>query len=165
MKTIFALFQNYADADEAVDALLEEGFDEEQMNVVIREDTAKENLDLNLHQADVMKTDEVGEQTIHGLQQLLGGEQPVHVPDIGLVLAAGDLATLLSTGASASWAPDQALTAALEEFGVPANAAEAYREGINAGGVLTWVRVDDERAAAAAGALRGQNGQHVGEYS
>lgn len=165
MKTIFALFQSYADAEEAVNGLLEENFDEEQMNVIVREDTAKENLNIDLHAADVRKTDEVGEQTIHGLQQLLGGEQPVHVPDIGPVLAAGELATILSKGASASWAPDQALTAVLEGFGVPGDAAEAYREGINQGGVLIWVRVEDDEAAAAAGALREQNGQHVGAHS
>lgn len=165
MKTIFALFQSYANAEEAVNELLEEGFGEEQMNVIVREDTAKENLDLNLHQADVMKTDEVGEQTIHGMQHLLGGEQPVQMPDVGPVLAAGELATILSKGASASGAPDQALAGALEEFGVPDDVAQAYRSGISDGGVLVWIRTEDDQAAAAAGALRGQNGQHVGQYS
>lgn len=165
MKSIFALYDNYADADQAVNALLEEGFDEDQMNVLVREQIAKKNLDVGLHRVDVQKSDEVGRQTVRGLPALLGGEQPVPVPDIGGVLAAGDLATNTAQAASASWAPDTGLQKALMELSVPEDVAAAYRDGINEGGLLLWVRTADDQAPAAANALEMNNGKRVSDYS
>ncbi|HSM54962.1 MAG TPA: hypothetical protein VK879_02305 [Candidatus Sulfomarinibacteraceae bacterium] len=165
MKTIFGLFDTFGGAKEGIEALLEEALDEEQMNVIVREDVAKENLDVNLQAVDVKKTAEVGEQTVRGLAHLLGGQQAVHVPDIGDVLAAGDLATILAKRASSLMAPDQALAAALQEFSVPEDVAGAYQTGVNEGGLLFWIRVEDGQAAAAANALRTAGATQVSDYS
>ena len=70
MKSIFAQFDDYQDAEQAVDALVEEGFDEASMNVIVREQLAKRRLDVNLHKVDVMKSDEVGSDTARGLTRL-----------------------------------------------------------------------------------------------
>ena len=91
-------------------------------------------------------------------------EQPVHVRGSGDLLAAGELATLLATRASATNNGDDPLQEALEEFGVPRNTATDYRAGIVDGGVLVWVRTQDARTGAAASALRAQNGKGVGAY-
>lgn len=165
MKTIFGLFETFDSAKEGIDALLEEALDEEQMNVVVREDVAKENLDVNLHAVDVRKSDEVGEQTVRGLAHLLGGQQPVHVPDIGDVLAAGELATILAKRASSLMAPDRALAAALQEFSVPDAVAGDYQSGVHEGGLLFWIRLEDGQAAAAANALRTAGATNVSDYS
>lgn len=165
MKTIFALFDSYAGAGEAVDSLLAEDFAEEEMNALALSPTVKENMDVNLHAVDVRKSEEIGGKTVHGLAALFGGEQPVHVRGSGDLLAAGELATLLATRASATNNGDDPLQEALEEFGVPRDTATDYRTGIVDGGVLVWVRTQDERASAAASALRAQHGQGVGAYS
>src|SRR5690606_30761255 len=117
------------------------------------------------HAVDVQKSEELGGKTVHGLAALFGGEQPVHVGGSGDLLAGGELATLLATRASATNNGGDALQEALEEFGVPRDTATDFREGIVDGGVLLWVRTQDERATAAASALRAQNGQGVGAYS
>lgn len=56
------------------------------------------------------------------------------------------------------------LPSALQEFGVPRDLASDFHAGIVDGGVLVWVRVDDEQASAAADVLRDANGQHAGAY-
>lgn len=164
MKTIFALFDGYGGAREAVDALLANGFDEEEMNALAMESTVKENMDVDLKEVNVQKTDKVGEKTVHGLAQLFGGEQPVHVGGSGDLLAGGELATLLLTQAASTGTDAGPLRSTLQEFGVPQDLAADFRTAVVDGGVLVWVRVEDERASAAAGALRDANGRHVGAY-
>ncbi len=158
------MFDNYAGAREAVDALLADDFDEEEMNALAMESTVKENIDVNLKEVNVQKTDEVGEQTVHGLAQLFGGEQPVHVGGSGELLAGGELATILVTQAASTGTDAGPLRSTLREFGVPQDVAEEFRAAIVDGGVLLWVRMEDERASAAANALREANGRQVGEY-
>lgn len=165
MKTIFSLFEDYTNAEEAVDALLEEGLDIESLNVIVREEVAKENLDVDLRLVNVQKTDAVGQQTVRGLTQLLGGEQPVHVPDTGDVLAGGELATFVTKEAASSYAPGVALREALRDLGVPKDAAGAYQEGVEGSGVLLWVRSSDERAPAASTILETGNGKLVADYT
>ena len=165
MKSIFAQFDNYEDAQKAVDALVEEGFDEASMNAIVREQMAKRRLDVNLHEVDVMKSDAVGADTARGLTRLLGGQQPVPLPGVGEVLAGGNLATNVAQAASASGATDVGLKEALAKMGVPEETAESYRAAVEGGGVLFWIRVEDERAAEAANLLRAENGRQVSDYA
>ncbi len=168
MKTIFALFDDYADAHEAVEALLGQAFEEKEMNAVALEETAKQNMDtlgIDLKRVNVEKTEKLGMKTVRGLEVLFGGEQPVHVGDTGDLLAGGELATMMVTQAASTGTAAGPLTNVLQEYGVPQDVAEAFRAGINDGGVLLWIRTKDERAPAAANALRAEHGRHVGSYS
>lgn len=164
-KTIFALFDDYADAEAALDNLLEHDFTEDEMNVLVREQLAKERMDVNLHAVDVKKSGEVGDVTVRGLPRLLGGEQPVHLPGVGNVLAAGELATLMARSASSTAAADQGLKQALVEMNVPEDRARDFREALEKGSVLFWMRADEEQAPAAANVLRKKNGKHVADYA
>ena len=164
-KSIFALFDDYGDAETAIAGLIEHDFSEEEMNVLVREQLAKERREVNLHEVDVKKTDDVGEVAVRGLPRLLGGEQPVHLPGVGNVLAAGNLATLVARTASASGAAAEGLKEALVEMNLPEDRALSFREAIEKGGVLFWIRADEERAPAAAGVLRKENGRHVADYA
>ena len=164
METIFAFFDDYDTAREAVDALLEQGFEETEMNVLALESTAKENMDVDLHEVDVQKSDEVGSMTARGLIQLFGGEQPVHVGGTGDLLAGGELATLLVTQAASTGTEAGPLRATLQEYGVPRDLAKEFEAGVGRGGLLLWIRTEDGRAPAAANTLRAENGRHVGGY-
>lgn len=164
-KTIFALFDDYADAEAALDNLVEHDFSEEEMNVLVREQLAKERMDVGQHRADVKKSDEVGDITLRGLPRLLGGQQPVHLPGVGNVLAAGNLATIMTRSASSTAAEAEGLKQALVEMNVPENLAQDFREALEQGSVLFWLRADEERAPAAANILREENGQHVADYA
>ena len=165
MKSIFASFASYEDAEQGVGALVEAGFDDESMNVIVREQMAKRRLDVNLHEVDVKKSDDVGDVAVQGLTQLLGGQQPVPLPGVGAVLAAGKTATNVAQSASASGAADEGLKEALVALNVPPEIAGDYRKTVDDGGVLFWIRVEDERAGAAANILRAENGRQVADYA
>ena len=161
MKTIFAMFDNYEDASAAVNRLLEGNVDEEEINAIAQAQVAKDRIDANLETVAVDVTDEVGRQTVYGLDAMLGRQQPVRISDVGNVYAAGSLATLLARTASVPDAADGTLKGALMDFNVAEEAAGAYRDGIRAGAFLIWVRSDDERASEAAAILQSQKGRRV----
>ncbi len=89
----------------------------------------------------------------------------MHVPDLGDVLAGGELATILAKQAASSYAPGVALREALRDFGVPKDTAGAYQDGLEGSGVLLWVRTGDERAPATTTILEAENGKLVANYS
>ncbi|MDX1687352.1 MAG: hypothetical protein R3248_05150 [Candidatus Promineifilaceae bacterium] len=165
MKTVFGLFENYGDAAESVDALLEEGFASESLNVIVRENVAKENADLGAREAGVQETEDDDGQMSRGLAQILGGEQPVHVSGVRDILAGGELATILAKDAASSFAPGMALEKALRDFGVPQEVAEAYQNGVENGGLILWVRAPDGRAPVVAKVMETENGKLVGDYT
>ena len=158
MKSVFALFMDYEDCRNAVDELLQAGFDEEEMNAMVDEKHAKERMEVNLERLDVQATDAVGDRA-RGLDVLLGVEQPVVVPRLGSVYAAGEIGTMLAKAAKASG--EGQVKEAMAEFGIPAARAEAYIQGIIDGGILFWVRTSDERAAEAAQIFRVHNGTRI----
>jgi len=162
MRTVFSLFDAYEDCETAVDELLDEGFKEDEMNVIVDEEVAKTNLDVKLDRVDVKATEELGEEA-RGLDVLLGVEQPVAMPRVGDVYAAGKLATILAKTAAA---PDTGgLREALIDFDVSEPAAGAYEEAVSNGALLFWVRSSDERASEAASILRDHNGINVTSYA
>lgn len=163
METIFALFADYASAREAVEELRERGFRVEEMNAIIYAEVARGAMDVNPRTADVRASKALGERTLRGLDRLLATEQPVPLPPVGDVLAAGELANLV---VAAAGAPDAegGLTAALVDFGVPREAAGAYQRGVVDGGLLFWIRTDDERAGEAREIIQRHHASRVGAH-
>jgi hypothetical protein len=162
MRTIFSRFEHFAEADEAVRALQAQDFPEDAINVLVNAKVAKSNLDeVNLARVHVDATDAVGEQELSGLALLVGNEQPVNVPGVGPVLAAGQLATLLAGSAVPSSQGSDDMQSLLEEYGVPADTAARYCSALSGSGVLVWVRTDDERIGEAAELFRGHGGHDV----
>ena len=161
MKSVFSLFESYENCEEAVDELLAEGFDEEELNVIVDQEVAKSHLDVDLERIDVEATEELGEG-MEGLEVLLGVEQPVQMPRVGEVYAAGQLATILAKTAAA---PDTGgLREALIDFDVAETVASAYEEAVLDGALLFWVRTPDAHASKAAEILRDGGGRHVTSY-
>lgn len=163
MRTIFALFDGYPKARQAVEELRERGFRVEEMNAIIHAEVARGAMDLNLRTADVRASEDLGERTLRGLDRLLATEQPVPLPPVGDVLAAGELANFV---VAAAGAPDAegGFTAALVDFGVPREVAEVYQDGVASGGLLFWMRTDDERASEAREILQRHHASRVGAH-
>jgi hypothetical protein len=164
VKTIFALFENYKDARATVDELMKKKFDEEEMNAIVLEEIAKDSMEVNLETVSVEATEKVGEKTIQGLDYLIGVQQPVEIPGVGEVYAAGELAMVLSKTAAAPGAVTGGLKAALIDFGLPEKAAKAYTVGVTDGGLLFWIRTSDERAPEAISVLRDHESAHIASY-
>jgi hypothetical protein len=164
VRTTFGLFEQFADAEQAVEALLDEDFGKDEMNVIVQEEIAKNELDLSLEEANIAVTNEVGEKTAQGLEALLGGQQPLTLPEVEEVYAAGEMATILAKTAAAPGTTGEEFPTVLQEFGIPTNIARSYTEGIAEGSLLFWIRTDDGRAAKATDLLRKNNGVHVDDY-
>lgn len=151
MQTVFSFFENYTDASGAINTLVDHGFDRNEMNAVVERQTAR-------------NASEELDGGITGLDALLSGQQPVRVPDLGEVYAAGSLATLLARGSSLPQVDDSGLKTALQEFAVPEPVAEKFTAGVRHGGVLFFLRTADEQAAQAAEVLRSYGGMHVDSH-
>lgn len=165
MATIFGLFTRYDEAQEAVKALQSQGFDREDINVIVQEEVVRNELDGELGQANTAVADKVGEQTLHGLDNLVGGHQPMQTAGIGEAYAIGSLATTLVKTASAPGAVEGGLEAALIDFGVPQKAAEAYFAGLSSGQILLCIRTDDSRGGRVAELLRNHKGSQVANHA
>jgi hypothetical protein len=164
VKTIFGLFENYEDARTAVGELLKKKFDEEEMNAIVLEEIAKDSMEVNLGTVSVEATEKVGEKTVQGLDYLIGVQQPLKIPGVGEVYAAGELAMMLSKTAAAPDAVSGSLKAALIDFGVSEKAAKAYTVGVTDGGLLFWIHTSNERAPEAISVLRGHESAHIASY-
>ncbi len=154
MMTIFGLFKTYEKAGAVVDELMEAGAEPSSMNVLVKSDVAKPAMDVNLRRAGVATSDEVGEVELHGLERLVGGEQPMPLPGLGDVYAAGELATFVATAGQEHRDKDSGLEAALHEFGLNAKTAATYYRGIEEGEWLIFVRADDDEAKRLLSVLR-----------
>lgn len=161
MKTLFAQFEQYADAQAAVDHLLNAGFTVDEMNVIVQTQVIKNELDVNQSTMHVDVTDKIGEQTLHGLAGLLSGRQPVRTTQVGAVYAVGELATVVSHTAAGADNTGNDMQSILVEFGVPAETAARYIDNLRNGSLLFWLRAEDERAGLAGDALRTHQGQHM----
>jgi len=133
------------------------------MNVIALEDIAKDAMQIDLEKVKVKKTGQVGEKTVSGLDELLGGQQAVDVPDVGEVFASGSLATMLVRSASAPGAVEGGLAAALQDFNLPEDAAESYRSGIKEGSLLFFIRSQDENASDIVQIMRQSKGKIVAD--
>src|SRR5690606_6130985 len=91
MKTIFGLFTNYEDAQDATVRLLDGPVNEKDINVIVNAEVAKQAMPVNRRTAAVEATDEVGEQTLHGLDALIGRNNPPTMAVRGRAVGAGGM--------------------------------------------------------------------------
>ncbi len=163
MRTIFALFEGYGEARSAVKDLLEQGFDPRDMNVVVQELTARGNMGVEPGVGDVPKVQETREDAPQGMDRMIARTQPLTVPDVRPVYAAGEMARIVVNATHKEEPSAAGLKEALVDFDVPEELAEFYRNGVLDEGVLFWMRTEDRRAAEAANILAETKGKEIAE--
>jgi hypothetical protein len=150
MPTIHALFDSYADARRAVNALEAHGIEHDDISVIAnKSDEIVEEPDNRIAEGAELGTD-IG-AIAGGAGGVLAGLGLVTIPGIGPVLAAGWLVTAavgFVTGAAAGLVAG-GLIGALVEAGIPEEHAHNYAEGIKAGGTLVTARVSEREFAEA----------------
>lgn len=162
MQTIFSGFKQFTDADAAVQALQEQGFDQKALNVLVDAQTAKSNLDtVNQARVHVDVTDAIGVQELSGLALLVMNERPVNVRGLGPVFAAGTMADILVSSTTANGQSGEDVQSMLQSYGVPAKTAESYHSLVAGGGVLLWVRSEDTQVSTVSDILRRHHAQQV----
>lgn len=144
MKTVFCLFKDVHSAENATEEILDPELPESQINVLIQEVVAKENLNITDHKTMVHKTNHPGENVIHGLSSFLIGLKGINTSDAGRILAAGTIATEIAGTASVK--TSGGLELVLKDFGIPDIYASEYIAGLVAGGVLLIVKTENSNA-------------------
>lgn len=142
MRTIVALYDDFARASEAVEALVSAGYDRDNISVLTADPSGE-----YANQLQAQKTsDEVAENAAAGAVSggALGGAIGVilglgalAIPGIGPVVAAGPLvAGLVGAGVGAVTG---GILGTLVDWGVPREEAAYYYEGVRRGGALVVV--------------------------
>ncbi len=170
MKTVVGLFANHNDAERAVNALEDGGFDRSGFSVVTREGAIDTETEVYEETTDDPSgagvgagAGAVGGTVLGGLAGLLIGTGALLIPGVGPVIAAGSLATALGSTALGAGigagvgAVVGGLVGALVDMGIPEEEAHVYAEGVKRGGILVIAQTDDTRAPVAASIM--QNNQ------
>lgn len=151
-KTVVGLFDNRADAEEAVQELLDDGFIQDEISVASKHSEDRkanvEYVEEDGHEQieDMAKGAGTG-AAIGGAAGLLLSLTALAIPGIGPVLAAGPLAAIIA-GAGVGAATGGAVSG-LTRLGLGDEDANAYAEGLRRGGALVTVNAPDEMAERA----------------
>ncbi|UHS62139.1 hypothetical protein HRR99_11710 [Agrobacterium vaccinii] len=158
MKTITGLFDDHADAREAVTALESAGVPSKDISIV-------SNNAHNRDHADESKAAE-GAGTGAGIGAVVGGAGGLltglglmAIPGVGPVVAAGWLAATAAGVAAGAVAGGAAggIVGALTDSGVSEEDAHVYAEGVRRGGTIVTAKVDDNHVSEAEAILKRSN--------
>lgn len=145
MKSVFSLFARYQDICAAADMLLKQNFLQQDMNVIVDARVGRESLKEIRHMKPSREPDtkvaEFGGQSLFGLDRLLAGQSPVMIPDTGLLLAGGELATILL---KEKQGVNSTFKHILIDLHIDEQLIQQYDAGIRKGEFLFWIKSPDE---------------------
>lgn len=179
MKTVIGLFDDFQEAQLAINKLIDRHFDRAAISVVANnvESHYKASEEADVQQAD-RKREAMAEGAkagagagalvgtgVGGVLGVLVGIGTIVIPGIGPIVAAGPLLTTLTAAGvgAAAGAALGSLVGALVRVGVPEHDAHFYTEAVRRGGILVIVRAEDDAASAAADILSQANAVDVDE--
>jgi hypothetical protein len=147
MQTLVALYRNFTDAQNAVDALVRSGVDRSVISLVANNVTGEYSSHIRSDE-DAVKADEGAAfgAASGGIIGALVGLGALAIPGIGPVIAAGPLIAALTGGAvgALAGAPTGGLVAGLiKTHHMDDVDAELYAEGVRRGETLLSVQVDE----------------------
>lgn len=146
--TLVGVFSSYNAAENAVNALRKNGFNQEEISIISKDDKRKQGS--GEYNDDITDGALTG-GTIGGLGGLLLGAGALAIPGLGPIIAAGPIAAALS-GAVAG-----GIAGGLIDWGIPAEASQRYESHIAQGGILAIIRTDSSKINQAS-AIFNQNG-------
>jgi len=151
MKTVSKVYDSYAQARAAVDALEKAGYSAADVSLVANKYVSAEYADVD-EVSDTAKGAGIG-GAVGGGAGLLAGLGLIAIPGLGPVVAAGWLAAT-AVGVAAG-AATGGIVGALVDAGVDREHADVYSETIRRGGTLVTARVRDEDTARVESILAG----------
>ena len=167
-KTIVAVYDTHHEAKAATEALLNQGFTNQEVSLVANdakreyyhEDTAPEHAEVAAGRA--------GQWAINGglwggLAGLLLGLVGMSLPGVGPVVVAGPVGAML--GGAITGALVGGLLGGLTSLGIPEEEAHVYAESLRRGGTLVSVTIPEERVELATATLDQHNPVDIDERS
>lgn len=153
VKTVIGVFENKQQAEKAVNALRNSGFDTNEISIVAKggKKNNGNNGDEETLEMDTLTDGTATGGVIGGLAGLAIGAGALAIPGIGPLFAAGPIAGLLSGAATGG------IAGSLIDWGIPAERGRYYEEEVKKGKMLTVIRAHEQKVQLAADLLR-QNG-------
>lgn len=164
MATIVGVFSNKENAEKAVRALRDQGF-EREISVVAKEDersgqqSGKGDFEAGMDDGlgDLSEGTAWG-GAIGGAAGLLAGAGALAIPGIGPIVAAGPLAAALSGVVAGG------VAGGLIDMGIPEEEGKQLEQDIKQGKVLAIVETSSDRLSSAEDTLREHGADHIKSY-
>ena len=155
MSTVIGVFRDVKTAEEAVRALRNKGFKDNEISIVAKDDqnkTGKRDMEVG----GEMDTDTISDGTawggaLGGVAGLLAGVGALAIPGIGPIVAAGPLAGVLSGAVTGG------VAGGLIDLGIPEERGRQYEQELKKGGILAVIETSEDKVNDASSILR-QNG-------
>ncbi|UXN66591.1 hypothetical protein N8E89_26265 (plasmid) [Phyllobacterium sp. A18/5-2] len=146
MQTITGLYDNYANARTAVNALEDAGISSSNISIVGREGETNES-----YAGEGAATGAGVGAVVGGTGGLLAGLGMLAIPGVGPVVAAGWLAATAAGAAAGAVAGGAAggIIGSMTNAGVDEDDAHVYAEGVRRGSTLVSVRVEEDQGDVA----------------
>ncbi len=156
-QTIIGVFTSRSNAENAVNALRQQGFTTEEINIISKKQENDDHSDNNSDD-DILDGTLTG-STLGGIGGLLLGAGALAIPGIGPIIAAGPIAGAIS-GAIAG-----GITGGLIDWGIPAGESHHYEQEVVQGSILALVRTDAAKVNSVAQILRQNGAKEVKNHS
>jgi hypothetical protein len=159
-KLVTALFHNRIAADNAVDALMTNGFSRENISVLMSETTRGREFGV----VDHTKAPEgaaIGGTTggvVGAVLAAIAATASIAIPGVGILVAGPIIAALAGAGVGGAAGT---LVGGLIGAGVPEHEAEFLHKGLEKGGILVGVHVDSKNVAATKDLLSRYGGESL----
>ncbi|PSH61931.1 general stress protein [Phyllobacterium sophorae] len=146
MQTVTGLYDNYANARTAVNALEDAGISSSNISIVGREGETNES-----YAGEGAATGASVGAVVGGTGGLLAGLGMLAIPGVGPVVAAGWLAATAAGAAAGAVAGGAAggIIGSMTNAGVDEDDAHVYAEGVRRGSTLVSVRVEEDQGDVA----------------
>ena len=145
MPNVIGVFDNSPQAQQAIERMINDGIDRNQISLVSRDSGQHRAGDATTEQTSgAGKGAGIG-AAVGGVGGLIAGIVGLGIPGIGPILAAGPIAAAI--GGAGLGAAAGGLIGALTDMGVPEEEARHYEDQVREGKVLVAVRADDDDEA------------------
>ncbi len=158
MSTVIGVFRDINTAENAVKALRDKGFRDNEISIVAKnsENGQDQNMSQDMEVGSDFGSDSIADGTtwggaLGGVAGLLAGVGALAIPGIGPIIAAGPLAGVLSGAVTGG------VAGGLIDLGIPEERGRQYEEDLKQGGILAVIETSEDKVNDASSILR-QNG-------
>lgn len=167
-KTIVAVYDTHQEAKAATEALLNQGFTNQEVSLVASDAKREYYQENTVSDHAETAAGRAGQWAINGglwggVAGLVAGLVGMSLPGVGPVVVAGPLGAML--GGAITGALVGGLLGGLTSLGIPEDEAHVYAESLRRGGTLVSVTVPEERVDLATATLDQHNPVDIDERS
>lgn len=171
-KTVVGVFKSESEAERAVGSLRENGFRDQEISIVAKDDGKRRQGKQNGAgtqsnrggQAQGMQGDNISDGLASGaawggLAGLALGAGALAIPGLGPIVAAGPIAAALTGAATGG------LAGGLIDWGIPEESGQQLQEEVRRGNILALLRCSEDKVDKAANILRENGAKNVESHA